>query len=122
MVKLFFARYLHVSSEHMMCAIEMDSHKAKDLEEYTATRTRLSNIWRTIQAKTFGMSSYLAKLVQHQVEQHNYQANVYNLTRRVRFLEINPLGERLDARTARLTRSSKMISNATASALRIPRQ
>jgi hypothetical protein len=100
--KLFFTRYLHVSSEHMICAIGVHSHKAKDPKEYTATKTRLSNIWRTIQAKTFGMSSYLAKLVQHHVEQHDYQANVYNLTRQIRFLEIDPLGERLDARTSRL--------------------
>jgi hypothetical protein len=63
MVKLFFARYLHVSSEQTICAIGIDSHKAKDPKEYTATRTRLSNIWRTIQAKTFSVSSYLARLV-----------------------------------------------------------
>jgi hypothetical protein len=80
-VKLFWARYLGVSDSQMATAMGLSFHSADDPEEYNAASERLGKIVDSMRSKTFGPGGYLAKLVQHTVELHDYQAVVFNLAR-----------------------------------------
>jgi hypothetical protein len=80
-IKLFWARYLGVSDSQMATAMGLSFHSADDPEEYNTANERLEKIVESMCSKTFGSGGYLTKLVQHTVELHDYQAEVFNLAR-----------------------------------------
>jgi hypothetical protein len=83
-VKLFYARYFHVSGDQLATALGDSLRSREQADEhatYKKAAERLDNVWKTMRVRTFGKESYLNALVRHTVELHDFMVITSNLAR-----------------------------------------
>jgi hypothetical protein len=113
-VKLFWACYLGVSNTQIAVATGQDLHSAPDHEACTAISERLKqNFVRSMRNKTSYGKSYLAQLVQHVVQLHDFEVVVFNLARKERQLGIAPAFETEQARLTREREQNMYVRTST---------
>jgi hypothetical protein len=101
-VKLFYARYFTITGDQLSTSIGVDLSAANDKKLHKDLKERLvQNFVRQPRVKAFGPRSYLSGLVQHIVEQRDFEVLLFNIALRQRKLGIAPTGESTRARTDR---------------------